>query len=198
MTGRRVGDAAAALTSLQPVDDPLPDVAWQLDLIIGEGDGARRVTIDLPPVLSKSHDLQGVVFLGQTPTGNTLVYFRNRLFMPERGPLTDLEREEIVLRVKKAIYDEEAELSGLRAAVSNMEAAIEYQQSGPRRDPIPDHVKLVIWARDGGACVRCGTKTELHFDHIIPVAKGGGNTEANIQILCQTCNLRKSDKIAQT
>jgi 5-methylcytosine-specific restriction endonuclease McrA len=28
------------------------------------------------------------------------------------------------------------------------------------------------------------------------VAKGGGKTEANIQILCQTCNLKKSDKIA--
>jgi len=36
----------------------------------------------------------------------------------------------------------------------------------------------------------------LHFDHIIPVAKGGGNTKKNIQILCQTCNLKKADHIA--
>jgi hypothetical protein len=92
--------------------------------------------------------------------------------MPDRAPLNDSERDEIVLRVKKATYDEETELSGLRSAVSNIEAAIEYQRGGQRRDPIPEHVKLLVWARDGGACVRCGAKMELHFDHIIPVVKG--------------------------
>lgn len=116
--------------------------------------------------------------------------------MSERPPLRDAERDEIVLRIKKIIYDEEAELSTLRAAVANLEAAIEFQRSGIRRDPIPEDVKLLVWARDGGCCVRCGSKQGLHFDHIIPVAKGGGNTEANIQILCQVCNLKKSDKIA--
>jgi len=80
--------------------------------------------------------------------------------------------------------------------VANLEAAIEYTKSGPRRDPIPEDVKLLVWTRDGGACVRCGSKKELHFDHVIPVAKGGGNFEANIQILCQPCNLKKADKIA--
>jgi len=101
----------------------------------------------------------------------------------------------VTLRVKKAIYDEEAELSSLRAAVANLEAAIEFRRSGPQRDPIPEDVKLLVWARDGGQCVRCGSQQGLHFDHVIPVAKGGGNSEANIQILCQTCNLKKSDKI---
>ena len=116
--------------------------------------------------------------------------------MSERPAVRDSERAEIVLRVKKAIYDEEAELSSLRAAVANLEAAIEFGKSGPKRDPIPEDVKLVVWARDGGCCVRCGSKQELHFDHIIPIAKGGGNSEANIQILCQACNLKKSDRIA--
>ena len=82
------------------------------------------------------------------------------------------------------------------ARTTNVEAAIEYQRSGPKRDPIADDVKLLVWARDGGACVRCGSKENLHFDHIIPVAKGGGGEVTNIQILCQRCNLQKSDKIA--
>jgi hypothetical protein len=125
-----------------------------------------------------------------------IVFFRDRLFIPERLPINDVDRDEIGLRVKKAVYDEEAELAGLREAVMNMEAAIAFQRSGPRRDPIPEDVKLLVWARDGGACVRCGSKRDLHFDHIIPVAKGGGNLVKNIQILCQPCNLRKSDKIA--
>jgi hypothetical protein len=100
------------------------------------------------------------------------------------------------LRVKKAVYDERAELSSLRATVANLESALEFQRSGPTRDPISEDVKLLVWTRDGGRCVRCGSTQVLHFDHIIPVAKGGGNSELNIQILCQTCNLKKSDKIA--
>jgi HNH endonuclease len=106
------------------------------------------------------------------------------------------ERAEVVLRVKKAVYDEEAELSSLRTAVANVEAAIEFQKSGPKRNPIPEDVKLLVWARDGGHCVRCGSDQELHFDHIIPVVKGGSNSAENVQILCQTCNLKKSDSIA--
>jgi 5-methylcytosine-specific restriction endonuclease McrA len=43
--------------------------------------------------------------------------------------------------------------------------------------------------------VECGAGAYLEFDHIIPVAKGGGNTVANIQILCRGCNGRKSDRI---
>jgi hypothetical protein len=116
--------------------------------------------------------------------------------MPECPPRGTTELDEVELRIKKVVYDEECELSGLRAAVTNVEAAIEFQKSGPKRELISEEVKLLVWARDGGCCVHCGSKQELHFDHIIPVAKGGGNSEANIQILCQTCNLKKSDKIA--
>jgi hypothetical protein len=57
---------------------------------------------------------------------------------------------------------------------------------------IPDDVKQLVWARDSGACRSCGSTSELQFDHVIPVAHGGGNNEANIQILCGPCNRRKS------
>ncbi len=97
--------------------------------------------------------------------------------------------------MKKAVYDDEADLASLRDGVANLEAAAEYSKTGPKRDRIPEDVKLLVWARDGGTCVRCGAKQDLHFDHIIPVAKGGGNSSENIQILCKTCNLQKSDKI---
>lgn len=60
---------------------------------------------------------------------------------------------------------------------------------------IPSDVKARVWERDNGRCVMCRATNKLHFDHIIPVAKGGGNSVDNIQILCQTCNLKKSDKI---
>jgi hypothetical protein len=191
------GDLAAVLTNLQPSPDPNPECSWKIELELGEGPAARRLTIDLPPFLAKSAPTEDPLFLGEHQ-GRAVLYFRDHLFMPERLPRSTLESDEVTLRIKKATYDEQFELSSLRASVANLEAAIEYQQPGSRRDPIPDEVKLVVWARDGGSCRRCGSKHDLHFDHIIPVAKGGGNMEANIQILCQTCNLRKSDKIAIT
>jgi len=59
-------------------------------------------------------------------------------------------------------------------AVANLEAAIEYSKSGPKREANPEGVKLVVWTRDGGACVRCGSKQNLHFDHIIPSPRAAG------------------------
>jgi len=36
---------------------------------------------------------------------------------------------------------------------------------------------------------------KLEYDHIIPVSKGGSNTERNIQLLCEKCNRQKSATI---
>lgn len=61
---------------------------------------------------------------------------------------------------------------------------------------IPSSVKTLVWVRDKGRCVKCGSDKNLHYDHIIPFSKGGSSKDANnIQLLCQTCNLRKHDKI---
>jgi len=199
---RRDGDVAVLLTNISPPTDPIPESSWKMDLVIAKGTVAeRRIQIDPAPILSRSlYSEETPIFIfNNAPEENKLtplVYFRDRLFLSERPAVRNSERAEVVLRVKKSTYDEEAELSSLRAAVANIEAAIEFEKSGPKRDPIPEDVKLLVWARDGGCCVRCGSKQELHFDHIIPVAKGGGNSEANIQILCQMCNLKKSDRIA--
>ena len=36
--------------------------------------------------------------------------------------------------------------------------------------------------------------TPFHFDHIVPISKGGVSTPDNIQLLCQECNLLKGNK----
>lgn len=56
---------------------------------------------------------------------------------------------------------------------------------------IPASVKIAVWRRDGGKCVECGSKEKLEYDHIIPLSKGGSNTERNIQLLCEKCNRKK-------
>ncbi len=61
---------------------------------------------------------------------------------------------------------------------------------------IPPGVKLEVWKRDKGKCVKCGSTDNLHFDHIIPFSKGGSSLVAeNIQILCARHNISKRDKI---
>ncbi len=47
-------------------------------------------------------------------------------------------------------------------------------------------------------CACCGrtfdTRRYLQIDHIVPMAKGGRTVPENLQVLCRTCNMRKSDK----
>lgn len=72
-------------------------------------------------------------------------------------------------------------------------APLPYEQTS--RTPIPEAVRSEVWRRDGGRCVKCGSNANLEFDHIIPVALGGANSIANLQLLCQPCNSSKGKKI---
>lgn len=61
---------------------------------------------------------------------------------------------------------------------------------------IPTPVKLEVWKRDGGTCVKCAATNELHFDHILPYSRGGTSlTAENVQLLCARHNLQKHDNI---
>lgn len=60
---------------------------------------------------------------------------------------------------------------------------------------IPQKVKDEVWRRDQGRCVQCGSNHNIEYDHIVPFSKGGSNTYRNIQLLCESCNRTKSNKI---
>jgi hypothetical protein len=60
---------------------------------------------------------------------------------------------------------------------------------------IPRTVRQRVYQRYGGRCAECGDAQYLEFDHIVPVAKGGSNSEENVQLLCRRCNLKKRDLI---
>lgn len=66
---------------------------------------------------------------------------------------------------------------------------------GYHRHSIPSDLRRFVFKRDKGKCVKCGSKENIHFDHIIPVSKGGSTNKENLELLCQDCNLSKSDKI---
>jgi len=53
-------------------------------------------------------------------------------------------------------------------------------------------IRPLILDRDGARCRYCGrTDGPLHIDHITPIARGGSNELANLQVLCAPCNRAK-------
>lgn len=55
-----------------------------------------------------------------------------------------------------------------------------------------------IIRRDKSTCYLCNVVLEakdVTLDHVIPLAKGGHHTAANLKVACRPCNLRKSDKV---
>lgn len=72
-------------------------------------------------------------------------------------------------------------------------APMPYEQT--HRSPISEAVRSEVWRRDQGSCVKCNSNENLHFDHIIPVARGGATSVRNLQLLCQRCNQAKGARI---
>lgn len=74
------------------------------------------------------------------------------------------------------------------------------EKSQKSRDP-SKRLRFQVLARDEFTCRYCGASPRkdasvtLHIDHIIPWSKGGKTTLSNLQTLCATCNLGKSDII---
>ena len=53
-------------------------------------------------------------------------------------------------------------------------------------------IRQRILKRDSYCCQQCGQDNgKLHVDHIIPRRLGGTDSEDNLQVLCQKCNLSK-------
>lgn len=75
-----------------------------------------------------------------------------------------------------------------------------------KRSEIPEWCKRAVMFRDKGKCCFCGKDlsgilsihNQLHYDHIVPLAGGGLNDAANIQLLCSSCNLDKGSRYIMT
>ena len=66
---------------------------------------------------------------------------------------------------------------------------------------VSEQQKRVLLEKAGWKCQICGkslTLAEAHVDHIIPFSKGGKTSPENLQILCEECNKKKSNKIITT
>ena len=158
---------------------------------VGKGPAAR--TVDLK--LQLTHEMmekqsREPISLPDLPKDYWL--FRNRAVKVENwGGFAD---EELVVHIKHHILQAENKWKRMKKQIE----AFENLESMPsaRRERIPESVRLFVWQRDEGKCVNCGSRENLEFDHIIPVAEGGSNTERNIQLLCERCNRGKGKSVS--
>lgn len=114
--------------------------------------------------------------------------YRGRLFSTKE----DLEPDDVAALAFEAENKRKMAIARARALA---EIAERLGHNPPRRDPIPDEVKVLVWQRDGGVSVRCGSNRDLELDHIIPLVMGGANTARNVQLLCERCNRAKGGSL---
>lgn len=200
ISGKLPVGVAELLTRLS--ENEASNIEAQFPLTIGQGQAARIVMLDIliPDYILNSQlshptslNLEEKFWLKDDEYLGVFM-FRNQLFIVTADYLEESSEEEAVLLIKKQVYSEDNRLKRLRQEVEVIERVV--NRKGFVRVAIPEAVKLLVFTRDEGKCVRCGSRENLHFDHIIPVSKGGGNSESNVQLLCDYCNLQKSDKIA--
>ena len=110
---------------------------------------------------------------------------------PDAQKVKELERS-IIAVLGKAWF--KTMRDGYRCTFSVPEATLPYQQA-TRPGQIAKAIRAEVWRRDNGQCVQCGSRENLHIDHIVPVSKGGATSVPNLQVLCQSCNLSKGAKI---
>jgi len=82
-----------------------------------------------------------------------------------------------------------------RSKFERLEHVFSDERDVPTREPIAETVQFLVWRRDEGKCVKCGSQERLEYDHIIPVSRGGSNTARNIQLLCEQCNRQKGNRV---
>ena len=139
-----------------------------------------------------------------SPTGQSVEYscdncnkviFRKLLPGKDGNKAAELF-DDIKLLMEKLDFSVDKDLSKIDIDVKfGVSKSIINVERSKSRNSIPEQVRHEVWRRDQGKCVICGSQEKLEFDHIIPLSKGGANTVRNIQLLCESCNRGKSDKI---
>jgi hypothetical protein len=118
-------------------------------------------------------------------------YLFGRIIWGVKGVHSRLGADELRLEILEIIDKERRRFEKLRAKFDGGAT----EPTGRKREPIPEEVRIFVWRRDDGRCVKCGSQDNLEYDHIIPWSKGGSNTARNLQLLCEACNRQKSASI---
>jgi|WetSurMetagenome_2_1015567.scaffolds.fasta_scaffold34969_2 hypothetical protein len=159
---------------------------WTPDMI----EAIRKAIREERPYLWPNYEYLLSRPLGSTYSTRRLYLFGNHLWERSRKEWS-LSNDDFFLVIQDAVNKERRKMARLRKSVKAGQVVSEFTS----REAIEEDVRIFVWRRDNGRCVRCGSQERLEFDHIIPVSKGGSSTARNIQILCERCNREKGDSI---
>jgi 5-methylcytosine-specific restriction endonuclease McrA len=59
----------------------------------------------------------------------------------------------------------------------------------------PELLELWMFTAFECGCKYCGSKDDMHVDHIVPLSRGGEHRWENLQPLCRRCNIGKNDML---
>lgn len=129
-----------------------------------------------------------------TSAGRTYWLFEDAWYWSAAHPDQALEPRDVLALVRERRRRRRRTLERAHASLAAEAAGV--AEGVPRREPIPRAVRQAVFERDGGRCVGCGAAFDLQYDHVIPLALGGGSTAENLQVLCGECNRRKGAALA--
>jgi hypothetical protein len=123
-----------------------------------------------------------------------LILFGGNVFLVSESLSEGSQEERVFLLVEDAVNKERLELDRLRRRVKWQRRVLGLDSRGPRfeRRDIPDELIKIIVDRDR-VCCGCGSDEDLQLDHIIPVSRGGNESEDNLRLLCGSCNRKRGN-----
>lgn len=95
-----------------------------------------------------------------------------------------------------SVYDREIRAVSFTIRLPSVIRLLRYVRVKRRLDYVP-FSRANIYARDQYTCQYCGDPfptSDLTFDHVVPVAKGGRKDWENIVTCCISCNRRKGGR----
>ena len=179
-----------------PACEPLPEPAT----LVSQDSNVQNLQGKLVPERVESAKLAplapqrfGVQFTIDEPTRELLQHVQELL--GHGAPSNDLAD---VFRRGLTLLARELERNKFSACAKPRPQA-ERRSKNPRH--IPAHVKREVWKRDQGQCTfvgtnghRCEARTQLEFDHELPVARGGRSGTSNVRLRCRAHNQYQAEQ----
>jgi 5-methylcytosine-specific restriction endonuclease McrA len=113
-------------------------------------------------------------------------YIKNKERITEWGKTHPEELKNIQSRYRKKNPE--------KIKIRNNNRRAQKRSNGGKLSPGISSRLLTLQCGKCAICKKALKRVGFHLDHIIPIARGGGNTDRNIQLTCPKCNQKKGSK----
>lgn len=138
----------------------------------------------------RRHDWPSTPYMPRAPEDSTTLTFGGAKFVVLFKDLKEGQIENLIAEKLHARETEKAKLRELKERVAQSENERRSQAQKFRRD-LHGQLRIVL------GCPYCGgtlAESNVHFDHIYPIVKGGQSSSKNLVFVCGQCNIAKRDR----